>query len=99
MKSTSLLAVVFKATGQDLRHCWRCGQCSVGLESGMDLTIWRLIHGVLVNDASVLQSDTLWSSRVMGQAAQLCSQGLNLEPILLALREEGWRRGIVETII
>lgn len=99
MKSTSLLAVVFKATGQDLRHCWQCGQCSAGLEPGMDLTMWRLIHGVLVNDASVLDSDTLWSNRVMGHAAQLCLHGLNLEPILLALREEGWRRGIVDTII
>lgn len=99
MKSTSLLAVVYKATGQDLRRCWRCGQCSLGLEPGMDLTIWRLIHGVLVNEASILESDTLWSGRVMSQAPQLCSQGLNLEPILLALREEGWRRGIVETII
>jgi hypothetical protein len=65
----------------------------------MDLTVWGLIHGVLVNDASILESDTLWSSRVMGQAAQMCAQGLNLEPVLLALREEGWRRGIVDAII
>lgn len=65
----------------------------------MDLTIWRLIHAVLVNDAAVLESETLWSSQVLGQAAHLCPQGLNLEPIWLALREEGWRRGMVDAII
>lgn len=99
MKSTSLLAIVYKATGQDLRRCWPCGQCGAGLAPGLDVALWRLIHGVLVNDVSILESETLWSGRVLNQATQACPQGLNLEPILLALREEGWRRGIVDTII
>jgi heterodisulfide reductase subunit C len=65
----------------------------------MDLTVERLIRMVLLDDEDVLESRTLWSGRVLGRAPCLCPRGLNLEAVLLALREEGWRRGVVETII
>ncbi len=95
----TLCAIVLRAAGQDLRGCTLCGQCSAELEPGMDVTIRRLMQMVLANDGDVLESRTLWSSRVMGCATHLCPFGVDLETVLLALREEAWRRGIVETII
>ena len=99
MTTAALLTTVLNATGQDLRPCWACSQCCTALEADMDLTIESLIHMVLLDDGDVLESQTLWSGRVLGRAPHLCPMGLNLEEVFLALREEGWRRGVVETII
>jgi heterodisulfide reductase subunit C len=82
-----------------MRPCAACLQCDALLEHEMDVTLRGLIRGVLSNDASVLESRTLWSGQALHRATQSCPRGLDLEAILLALREEGWRRGIVETII
>ena len=97
--TTSLLTTVLNATGQDLRPCWVCSQCSTALEPDMDLSIENLMRMILLDDGEVLESRTLWSGRVFNCAPHLCPRGLDLEAVLLALREEGWRRGVVETII
>jgi len=99
MMTTSLLTTVLNATGQDLRPCWVCSQCSTALEPDMDLSIENLMRMILLDDGEVLESRTLWSGRVLSRAPHLCPMGLNLEEVFLALREEGWRRGVVETII
>ncbi len=97
--SPTLCAIVLRTAGQDLRGCALCGRCSADLEPEMDLTVRRLVQMVLADDGQALESRTLWSSQVLGRAAGLCPFGLDLETVLLALREEAWRRGIVETII
>ncbi len=99
MSRLSLLTIVLNATGQDLRPCWACSQCSTALEPEMDVTVESLMRMVLLDDDEVLESRTLWSGRVLSRAPHLCPMGLNLEEVFLALREEGWRRGVVETII
>lgn len=99
MTTISLLTTILNATGQDLRPCWACSQCCATLDPDMDLTIESLIRMVLLDDDDVLESRTLWSGRVLGRAAHLCPRGLDLEAVLLALREEGWRRGVVDAII
>jgi heterodisulfide reductase subunit C len=76
-----------------------CLQCESCAEPEMDLTIRHLIGCVLADDDSVLESETLWSGRTLSRATHLCPFGLDLEAVLLALREEAWRRGIVDTII
>jgi heterodisulfide reductase subunit C len=99
MKSASLVNIVQNTTGQDLQRCWTCLQCDPALGPEMDVSVRRLIHMVLLDDGEALQSLTLWSGHVLRRAARLCPRGLDLEAVLLALREEGWRRGIVDTII
>ena len=99
MANIPLHLVILNATGQDLRPCWVCSQCSTALEPDMDLTVESLIRMILLDDGEALESRTLWSGRVLGRAPHLCPMGLNLEEVFLALREEGWRRGVVETII
>ncbi len=99
MANIPLHLIVLNATGQDLRPCWACSQCGTALEPDMDLTVESLMRMVLLDDGEALESRTLWSGRVLGRAPHLCPMGLNLEEVFLALREEGWRRGVVETII
>jgi heterodisulfide reductase subunit C len=99
MANIPLHLVVLNACGQDLRPCWTCSQCSTALDPDMDLTLESLIRMILLDDGEVLESRTLWSSRMLSRAQHLCPRGLDLEAVLLALREEGWRRGVVETII
>ncbi len=95
----TLCAIVLSTCGQDLRGCALCGRCSAALDEGMDVTVRQLMQMVLADDADVLESRTLWSRRVFRRAPRLCPFGLNMELVLLALREEAWRRGVVETII
>ena len=99
MANIPLHLIVLNATGQDLRPCRVCSQCSTALEPDMDLSIENLMRMILLDDGEVLESQTLWSGRVLSRAPHLCPMGLNLEEVFLALREEGWRRGVVETII
>ncbi len=99
MANIPLHLVVLNTTGQDLRPCWVCSRCSTALEPDMDFTVESLMRMILLDDGEALESRTLWSGRVLGRAPHLCPMGLNLEEVFLALREEGWRRGVVETII
>jgi len=99
MANIPLHLIVLNAIGQDLQPCRVCSQCSTALEPDMDLSIENLMRMILLDDGEVLESQTLWSGRVLSRAPHLCPMGLNLEEVFLALREEGWRRGVVETII
>ncbi len=50
-----------------------------------------------MNDEEVLTSRTLWSDEVLRCAHDACVRELDLEKILLVLREEAIRRGLVST--
>jgi len=47
-----------------------------------------------MNDEEVLTSRTLWSDEVLHCAQEACARELDLEKILLVLREEAVRRGL-----
>jgi heterodisulfide reductase subunit C len=47
-----------------------------------------------MNDEEVLSSRTLWSDEVLYASREACTRELNLEKILLVLREEAIRRGV-----
>jgi heterodisulfide reductase subunit C len=48
-----------------------------------------------MNDEEVLTSRTVWSDEVLQKAKEACARELNLEKILLVLREEAIKRGLV----
>jgi heterodisulfide reductase subunit C len=48
-----------------------------------------------MNDEEVLTSRTLWSDEVLHSAREACARELDLEKILLVLRDEAIRRGMV----
>jgi heterodisulfide reductase subunit C len=61
----------------------------------MDIPLTSMIQLVNLNDEEVLTSKTLWSEEVLQHAKEACKRQLNLEAIILALRSEAVKRGLV----
>ena len=59
----------------------------------MDVSLDALIQMVLWNDEEVLTSKTLWSEAVYNALLHACAQGLNLQSVIKALREEALEEG------
>jgi heterodisulfide reductase subunit C len=87
---------VLSATGQDVRRCQHCAFCDDLLDPDQDLTLQSLLQLVVMNDEEVLTSRTLWSERVLRAARHICTSGLDVPAILLTLREEARRQGLVK---
>ena len=60
----------------------------------MDVPLTTVLKMVMFDDEEVLTCRTVWSDRVLDDAAHACKRGLNLQAILLALRSEARLRGI-----
>jgi hypothetical protein len=95
MKRGPLRLVVLAATNQDVRKCQHCAFCSEKVDPEQDITLETLLQMVVMNDEEVLTSQTLWLDDVLKAARHACVSGLNLEAVLLALRDEARRRGLV----
>jgi hypothetical protein len=60
----------------------------------MDVTFATLIQMVIMDDDEVLTTRSLWSDEALKSAPHLCANQLNLEAVMLALRDEAKRRGV-----
>lgn len=60
----------------------------------MDIPLYSLIQLVAMNDEEVLNCRTLWSEKVLEASHEACARELNLNHVLLALREEAIQRGM-----
>lgn len=89
-----LRAIVLAATGQDVRKCQHCDFCSTNMEPDQDISLESLLQLVIMNDEEVLTCRTLWSDAVLASAPHLCGNSLDIEAVLLALRDEARRRGL-----
>ncbi len=91
----TLRRLILNKTGQDVQRCRGCQLCNSELTTGLnqDIPLDSLIQLVIMNDEEVLTSRTLWSDEVLRFARTACARELNLEKILLVLREEAVRRG------
>ena len=90
----SLRKIILYQTGEDLRQCRGCAFCDTLLGDDMDISIESLVNLVILNDEEVLTSRTLWNNRVLESVNSACSGAINLNKVLLALREEANRRGL-----
>lgn len=90
----SLRQVILTTTGQDVRQCQQCALCDEHVDAEQDLTFATLVQLVQMNDEEALTSRTVWSERVLQSARHRCTSRLNLEAIVLALRDEARRRGL-----
>ena len=88
----ALRRVIRDRTGQDLYKCQACYDCSLDLPGEMDVPLPSLIEMVLLDDEEALETKTLWSDAVLEAARGACKRGLNLQAVLLGLREEWIRR-------
>ncbi len=91
----SLRRLILTKTGQDVQRCRGCQMCHCESCPDQDIPLDSLIQLILMNDEEILTSRTLWSDPVLQSARDACVRELDLEAILLALREEALRRGLV----
>ena len=91
-----LRVVVLEKTGQDARRCSHCAFCETAMDEALDMDITQetLLQLVILNDEEVLTSRTLWSERALEAARQACANSLNMEAVILALRDEARARGV-----
>jgi heterodisulfide reductase subunit C len=94
----TLRKIVLNATGQDVFRCQNCALCENGLfkhnEEQPDLLPYSLLQMVVYNDEEVLSSRSVWSDQFLPIFRTACHRGLNIETIILALREEARKRGL-----
>jgi heterodisulfide reductase subunit C len=68
--------------------------CDAALDSEADIPLASLIQLILMNDEEVLTSRTVWSNQVLENARQSCIRELDIEAVLLTLRQEALARGL-----
>ena len=91
----TLRNLVREATGYDVRRCGRCSYCVHFVTPEDDLSLEVMMQLVLQNDEEVLTSKTLWSDEALQRARQMCISTMDVPAIMLALREEARRTGLV----
>jgi heterodisulfide reductase subunit C len=91
----SLRRIVLERAGQDLRKCQICRVCDDVVTNDADIALSTIVQLVMFNDEEVLTSRTLWSASTFANLLHSCHQGLDLAAMVLALREEAARRGII----
>jgi heterodisulfide reductase subunit C len=92
----SLRRLILTKTGQDVQRCRGCQLCNGEYGRDQDIPLDSLIQLVILNDEEVLTSRTLWSDEVLHTAHDACARELDLEKILLVLRDEAVRRGLAK---
>jgi heterodisulfide reductase subunit C len=92
----SLRRLLLTKTGQDVQRCRGCQLCNGEYSRDQDIPLDSLIQLIIMNDEEVLTSRTLWSDEVLRAAHDACAREFDLEKILLVLREEAVRRGLVK---
>ena len=88
----SLRSIVKKTSGQDVYVCQACNDCDIDARDEMDIPLASLVQLVLLNDEEALQCRTLWSDSVLEASRGACKRGLNLQAVIIALREEVLRK-------
>jgi heterodisulfide reductase subunit C len=91
----SLRQIVREATGYDVRRCGRCSYCVHFVTPDDDVSLEMMMQLVMQDDEEVLTSKTLWSDAALKRARQMCVSTMDVQKIMLALREEARHRGLV----
>jgi len=94
-KQMSLRQWVRETTGYDVRRCGRCSYCVHFVTPDDDLSLEAMMQLVMQNDEEVLTSRTLWSDEALQRARMMCVSTMDVAVIMLALRAEARRRGVV----
>jgi heterodisulfide reductase subunit C len=92
----SLRRLILEKTGQDVQRCRGCQLCNEYYSQDQDIPLDSLVQLIIMNDEEVLTSRTVWSDEVLQAAKEACARELDLEKILLVLREEAVKRGVVK---
>jgi heterodisulfide reductase subunit C len=90
----TLRRLILVKTGQDVQRCRGCQLCNKQYSTDQDIPLDSLVQLIIMNDEEVLTSRTVWSDEVLQAAKDACARELDLEKILLILREEAIKRGL-----
>ncbi len=90
----TLREIVRDVTGYDVRRCGRCSYCVHFVTPEDDLSLETMMQLVMQNDEEVLTSATLWSDEALKRARMMCVSTMDVQKIMLVLREEARRRGL-----
>jgi heterodisulfide reductase subunit C len=93
---SSLRRIILYQTGQDVHRCRGCQLCTGQYSTDQDIPLDSLIQLIIMNDDEILTSRTLWSDEVLQAARNACARELDLHKILLVLRDEAVKRGLVK---
>jgi len=91
----TLKRIIKEASGQDIARCQACLDCEVSCPDDIDIPIGSMIQMAMFDDEEVLTCRTLWSDCVLSKARLACSRGINIKAVMLSLREEARKRGLV----
>ncbi len=91
----TLRRIILSKTGQDVARCRGCQLCNEVNSEDQDIPLDSLVQLIIMDDEEVLTSRTVWSDEVLQAAREACIRELDLEKILLVLREEAIIRGLV----
>lgn len=82
-------------SGVKLSLCYQCGTCSSGcpVVEMMALSPSRVINGLLKNDESVLNGNTIWLCAACYTCDVRCPRGLRISAVMEAARALFLRRG------
>lgn len=92
----TLRRLILAKTGQDVKNCRGCQLCNKQYSLDQDIPLDSLVQLINMNDEEVLTSRTVWSDEVLQSAGEACARELDLSNILLVLREEAVKRGLVK---
>src|SRR5574341_2259760 len=90
-ETATLRSIVQAATGYDVRRCGRCSYCVHFVTPEDDLSLEMMMQLVMQNDEEVLTSATLWSDAALERARSMCVSTMDVQKIMLTLREEARR--------
>jgi len=94
MSHTSLRRIVKDSTGQDVYKCQGCYDCELPTSMDADIPLGSLVQMIIYDDKEALTCRTLWSDEILQSSRYSCQRGLNVQAIILALREEARRQGL-----
>jgi hypothetical protein len=92
----TLRRLILAKTGQDVQRCRGCQLCNEQYSQDQDIPLDSLVQLIILNDEEVLTSRTVLSNEVLKSAGEACARELDLVKILLVLREEAVKRGLVK---
>ena len=92
----TLRRLILDKTGQDVQRCRGCQLCNEEYSPDQDIPLDSLVQLIIMNDEEVLTSRTVWSDEVLRSARDACARELDLSKILLILRDEAVKRGLVK---
>ncbi len=94
-RTASLRTIVLAQTGEDVSQCCSCALCEEITDEAGDASLSMVIQWVLANDERALTNATVWSDEVLQKADHVCANQLDIPAVLLALRSEASRRGLI----